>query len=291
MKKMAARAKDWRAWAVVFAVVLAYAIAVAVGIGLDRHLHDQQINVWISFYSSWVASLLFFTIVGIAALVYSAPLQPDTTAFDERVRMFYGNLAPRMLREYAREHLKKLCGYNQSAERELEVQRYDNQLDAYCVEARSLFMVRNFLPDVPYHDRARLNIFVDTFSRPPVPMGRMQWIYVDGRNVLGGGQDISASGFSEDVDFEIPPDSEIKYEYKYWVWHKVGEENNQRPKRVTVLSKTKIRNSMPSGIIPITLPDSGKVIEIAPGEEYIFSAVPDATPNDLIFRFVLGAPK
>jgi hypothetical protein len=283
--------KDWRAWAVFTTVIVAYAVTLIVAIVFKDQLQQKWIDTLVGFYTSWSTSVLFFTLVGIAALIYSTPSQPDTISFSERVRSFYGSLAPTVLRDYARDQMKKFGGFNKSLDRELEITEYNSNLEAYKIECRSIFFIKNIFLDVEYEDDPTLRILVDKFQNPPTPMGQMHWIYLNQQNVLGGGvQDIPEEGFSRPLAIKIQPDSEMEYKYKYWVWHKIDTESNQRPKRVTVESRTKIRNSMASGIVPVRLLDETRTVEIGPGQEYVFPPIRNATPNDLIFRFELGRP-
>lgn len=285
-----ARLRDGRTWFLIGALALAYVISVILGYSLQDELAADRGMVWRNFYASWVQDVIFFTIVGVAVIAYTEPLRAESATFDERIQAFYGRRAPRPLRDYAKVQLTRYGGYAPHAERTMVIKDFDPERDAYKIEVRSKFFIRNLF-DVEYVDEPPLQILPDSFDDPPSPFGEVEWITVGGQEQIGEGPQMidHERGFYRKVNIRIPKGGAVEYEYRYWLWMKAGEKNSQRPQRVVELFNTKIRNA--TGHVTVKMEvENGDIpdVELKPGESYQFKPVHDATPQDTLFVFCIA---
>lgn len=288
-----ARMRDRQFRLVLIAILIAYGATVGLGFWLKELLFVNKDMVWLSFYASWVQDIIFFSLVGVAVVAYTAPFRADSATFDERIMAFYGRNSPKPLREYAKGELTRYGGYAPTAERVWTIKEYDSEIEAYKVEVEVRYLIKNLL-DVDYFDNPPVRVIPDTFEDPPAPLGEVEWVAIgqvgqlpDGREEIKHGEE-----WTRTFNLNIEPHGEKAFEAKYWLWIKAGIESGSIPNRVVEKFDMKIINATTDVIVKMKIVNGGSAQEtLAPGEIYKFFQVQDATPNDRIFVVQLDPPE
>lgn len=287
LDRLRARLRNPRSWFIIGAIVVVYVTAGVLGLVLKEILTQGTDNVLLSFYSAWVEDIIFFTIIGIAVMAYTEPFRPDSAAFHERIRAFYGTRAPRALQEYAKEELKRYGGYCPSALRVMTITEYNEALNSFKVEVYGKFIIRNLFEDTDYHDKTLIQVTPDFYDDPPRPMGHILWITVDDDDKLATGvrEILYPDGYNTKVDIDIAQNGEVEYEFQYWMWHKLGELNTHNPQRVVQDYKMKVRNLLSDMVVQIEYDATKESLEIGPGKTHLFDRIENATPREAVFKF------
>lgn len=287
-----ARLRDWRYRGVILAVAIAYGVTIWLGYGLSESLVENREVVWLSFYASWVQDIIFFSLVGIAVIAYTAPYRADSSTFDERVMAFYGTNSPKLLRDYAKDELQRFGGYSPSGERTWTIKEFDAACQGFKVEMYVKQVIKNIF-DVDYSDAPETSVIPDKFDNPPSPLGEIEWIAVNDQGQLPSGREeiLPDKGWRRRINLNIPAHGEITLEAKQWLWIKAGEECGFKPNRVVEKFDMVIRNSMNNQSVIITIADEdGGAVTIAAGQNRRLLPVQNVTPNDRIFVVILDPP-
>ena len=287
-----ARLRDWRYKFVLLAIVIAYGATFVFGFWLEDLLAVNRDMIRLSFYASWVQDIVFFTLVGLAVIAYTAPFRADSSTFDERVMAFYGTNSPKSLRDYAKEELQRFGGYSPSAERTWVIKEFDADRRAYKVEMYVKQVIKNIF-DVEYTDAPKTGVEPDKFDDPPSPLGEIEWVAINDHGQLPSGREeiLPDVGWSRRISLNIPAHSEITFEAKHWIWVKAGVESGFRPNRVVEKFDMIIRNTMDNESVKLIISsqDEGDVT-LAAGGNHRMLPVQNVTPKDRIFVVRLDPP-
>ncbi|UTW53321.1 hypothetical protein KFF05_08250 [bacterium SCSIO 12827] len=275
--------KDSRVLLVVGAVVVAYAASGIGGYFYSDLLHVNADAIVVAVYASWVQDVLFFSLVGIAVLAFTAPFRPDIATFDERIIAFYGSRSPKPLRDYAKEELKRYGGYSPYAERSWTISDYREDINAFKISANVKYNVKNIF-DVEYYDNPKMSVRPDKFDIDVGVVGEVEWISVNDVGQLANGREAidSERGWNGSIDLRIPPNGDVLLDCQYWIWAGAGVECGFTPQRVVEHFDMVVRNSTDGVPIKLGL-TGGKIVDIRPGEVYKMAPEENATPNDRIF--------
>ncbi|HEX9808871.1 MAG TPA: hypothetical protein VGC25_04620 [Alphaproteobacteria bacterium] len=245
-------------------------------------------EIEIAFYASWVQDIVFFSIVGIAVMIYTAPFSADSATFDERVIAFYGTSAPAALRDYAKHELRRFGGFATEGRRTWEIREYRKDIDAFRIEVEIKYEIKNLL-DVEYLDKGNVEIRPDEFEKPPNLLGEVQIIAINGASKLQAGPEpIPKGGYSKPIETSIGPYGTGSYLAKYWIWGKRGEECGFTPRRVTENFTMEVFNVMNDCAVKLMIGDHGDdEIILQPGTMEALSPVSGATPRTRIFVMTL----
>ncbi len=293
-ERISYRLRDWRIWFLAAALLLTYVYTICIWVRTYDSVGGDNIAFWTGFYSSWMQDVAFFSIVGLAVLIFTAPFRPDRAHFDQRIQAFYGTGAPHTLREYAKNQLTRYAGYSPVATRKFTVLEYSKDYSAYKVEVENSFDIVNLFKDVHYKDDPWVRIGPDSFigCSAPDPVGEVQWISLGDIEQLTCPVAITLDGgFKQQIEFKIGPGERLQYQYRYWMWMRTEIDHQMQPQRVVEKFDFAIRSLMSEqGKIGIQPKGENNTSILNPGEVYRFPTARNATPEGAIFQFRFANP-
>ncbi len=84
-------------------------------------------NFLVDAFIAWCGELAFFTVIGLAATVISIekPEDPHAKAFEERLKILFGNQIPQAVLEHNRKTLQSNARYSTNGSRKIYIKTYN----------------------------------------------------------------------------------------------------------------------------------------------------------------------
>lgn len=225
--------RGWRVLVVIGFFALGWVITFIV-FWIFRETIDQP-SLWHEIFVAWTGELLFFTIVGLAVTIVSLerPRDPRTENWRDRVRNLFGlSTVPECVAEFHRQSIEQIARYATNVRREIIIEEYDSTVDAYRVNIKQDFIIRNALHDTELTEKLPFRVEPDNIALGPDRyLGRVFSVVIGGSEKIQTFTPIPAQGFSTDFMIPLRPGAEVAITVRYEVWMKANVPQRQRSVR------------------------------------------------------------
>ena len=289
------RSRSWlgrRVILVALALVVAWVITlIAVALLLKYEVTDHR-EVMVGALLASIGELLFFSIVGGIVSVVTLK-DPAQASFDERVKILFGtDRLPDPVMTYNKREISRLAGYACRAEREVQLEEYRDDIEAYRAKTTTTYYYRNLLPDVDYDEKLPWHYTPDKIeAQPPIMLAQLRSICIDGDQILDEPITINESGFRTELRLKIPRNGATTVVFEYVCWMRVGEQQTLNPRRLVEQFTMSIENRFQKKPIPMVLEGRRESNLLLFNEKYRFEPVQSIAPGEKIFSYVLQPPQ
>jgi hypothetical protein len=280
--------EDFRVSAVLIGLILSYAITFYFA---RMAFKEEPPGFWIAFYASWVAGLLFFTIVGlIAGLV--ALYRPERDVFAARVKILTGGKSGSAV-DYIASELRRIGYVAKRTKRTITIEAYDAKSDTFKTIVKHETTIRNIYDDVATTANGNIRLVMDVLQNAPQPYGQLLSFRINGANQGGVPLDIDQNGLVRAWTVSIPAGGEGQVEYEHWCWYLSSEVHeftvNRFTEELLVEFKCRCRPSQKRLVVKLTTGNQSEDHLLDYDGEYRLP-VPsrDLNPGTLAYSFRLG---
>ena len=277
---------------VAFALVFACILALVFNLNADAFPQELH-GFWPSFYASWLASVLFFLVVGSLATVVTL-VRPEHRTFDSRVRILMGGRAG-SLTTYMESYLRNIPRYLSKYEVTYYVEDYDETRNAALIRIRTSSISVNVFHDVATTHFGVFAFWPDPFEPPLARVGVLIQIAINDVSQLPEPQPIPAEGIKYPISSKIALDGDVRINTEYRAWHSLSEDVYVKPTRFTATGAATIVNSLESShrlTIQTVAPPLGdaprQIVQLAPFSFALSAGLPEE--KVLSFRLSILPP-
>jgi hypothetical protein len=211
----------------VLLIVVGFLVSVALSTGMSFYwraeIASQPSNFGLSFLASLLEDIVFFGLVGTAALLAQFYFVRGEI-LRKRVQNLFSNpdvSYPAIA--YIEDQVRTAAIYCSSASTTLEVLEYREDLRAYRVSFHNRYVLRNMFGDVAYEADLSAEIAPDLVRdniRPLAEVVVLRVTHADGRveNFVDGPVEIEKDGHSQPITLRLPRKGEAVYEMEWWSW-------------------------------------------------------------------------
>lgn len=242
---------------------------------------------WQSFYVNWIASLLFFGVVGLVAGL-TALYRPEADVFAARVQILLGGKKGPAV-EYIAKRLGEIGYVARLTQRHITIEDYSEEMKAFKLRLQHCTWLRNLYHDVPTGAVGKISFNFDPLTPEPESYGSLSSFRING----SGQPDVPAAlpreGFNRPWNLNIPGDEEGVVAYEHWCWYGTGTDHTFTLGRFTELLDVKIKNRCVKPLkMNLTAGTLTKEIVLQYDEEYVLAELRDLYPNTSAYAFTLS---
>jgi hypothetical protein len=184
---------------------------------------------WFGFYQSWTASLVFFSILGIAGTLVSL-YRPEKDEFGNRVKILFGGRQDESV-DFIIDAIRKIGYYSEAVERSYEIREYDKTNNAYKIKVTHKSITRDYYDDLAARDKAIWTLTPDPFPNPIDPVGQLLSFKVNGDHRITTPRAIPPTGLEYEEDIDIPKGGTATLESLVECWISAAEQHEFAPAR------------------------------------------------------------
>lgn len=285
---------DFRVAAVLIGVLVSillsfpfYDLALREAIEASKGTLGALPGFWQSFYVNWIASLLFFAVVGLVAGL-TALYRPEADVFAARVQILLGGKKGPAV-EYIAKKLGEIGYVARLTQRQITIEEYSDPMKAFKLRLRHSTWLKNLYHDVPTGAEGKISFNFDPLVPEPPVYGSLESFRING----GGQPDVPAilpkEGFNRPWNLNIPGDEEGVVTYEHWCWYGTGTDHGFTLGRFTELLDVKIRSRCVRPLkLNLTAGTLTKEIVLHYDEEYPLAELRDLYPNTTAYSFTLS---
>jgi len=215
----------------IYGTIVFAAITVAVGLAAQHHGSTSSAggSFLLSLSASFLEDLVFFAVVGAIALLVSIR-DPSAEPLESRLGyLFNGSRISVEARRHVEENIKREGTYCPKYVYVIEYGAADTTIDAIKATVDASREIFNMIRDhaIVYDDK--YEIFTDNIANAPGGVqGELLTVTLtgcsgDNQNNVVSAIPITQASLVKQLQFELPADGAAQFNYKYWVWHKRGE--------------------------------------------------------------------
>lgn len=285
---------DFRVAAVLIGVLVSillsfpfYDLALREALDASKGVSAALPGFWQSFYVNWIASLLFFAVVGLVAGL-TALYRPEADVFAARVQILLGGKKGPAV-EYIAEKLGEIGYVARLTQRQITIEEYSEQMRAFKLRLRHSTWLKNLYHDVPTGAEGKISFNFDPLVPEPALYGSLESFRING----AGQPDVPAAlpkeGFNRPWSLDIPGDEEGVVTYEHWCWYGTGTDHTFTLGRFTELLDVKIRSRCVRPLkLNLTAGTLTKEIVLHYDEEYTVAELRDLYPSTTAYSFTLA---
>jgi hypothetical protein len=269
-------------------------IATLEGFFNANNIESLAVSLW--------ASILFFTVIGLATLLISIK-RPENDIIENRVwYLFSSRNATDEARKYVVQRIHKFAAFASKGSIKFTIREFNEQINAYKIDVHDTYFLKNMLPYEDYVDeKSELEVWGDKIDQPPknelagLSMARITKNDIP-EDLINEPVTISVKNgkyLRDDLCLRIDASGEATYEYKYWVWALAGECIVSSVNRYSENIKVTAQNNIENMIVPCeTTPENGGIaLDIHPKGTSIDLAEKATITPETPFQVRFLAPK
>ncbi|BBD97934.1 hypothetical protein SAMIE_1014350 [Sphingobium amiense] len=202
---------------------------------------------WVSLAASFLEDMAFFALIGVIGL-YLSLQRPDKDIFDSRIKyLFNANGVNDRLRAFLIEKVAPLGIFSTRYKTSIDFMAYDEKLDAIKAVFHVERVLTNMFKDRAFErERQGFNIVTDEVGDPAQLQGvllaawtgtgrRDEQFIVEPKEIYGPRHD-------EEVYINVPPNGEVTFNYRFWIWHKISESYHLDTLRYSQMAEVFVSN-------------------------------------------------
>ena len=230
---------DYRILLVIAALFVAILVTTVFG---NLATLESPRGFWHGFYEAWTASIVFFSILGIAGTIVSL-YRPEKDEFEARVRILCGGRSGPEV-DYIREVIRKIGYFGEAVKRTYSIKSWDPVRRAYEIEVRHESVNKNYFDDEE-PDIGAFSLTPDQLNPTLDPIGSLIEVLVDSASVCGA-EYIPVTGLSKEWAVRIKRGGEARIVLRHKLWYSVDKVHNFRPARFAKSATVEIVSEVPS---------------------------------------------
>jgi hypothetical protein len=252
--------------------------------------NENPVAFWYGFYQSWTASLVFFSILGVAGTLVSL-YRPEKDEFGNRVRILFGGRQDESV-EFITDAIRRIGYYSETVERLYEIQEYNKANDAYKIKVTHKSVTRNYYDDLAAKDKATWKLTPDPFPNPIDPVGHLLSFKVNGNHRISSPLPIPPTGLEYEEDIDIPKGGTATLESLVECWFSAVEQHEFAPARFAKrLSVSFVYyGAEPPALVMSTPSGGGGPIQLRNAQPLALDPMVNCHPNDTVLSFKLNPP-
>ena len=194
---------------------------------------------WLSFYTAWVSSVLFFAVVGLVVGL-TALYRPEADVFAARVKILLGGKSGPAV-DYIAKKLGEIGYVARLTQRKIVVEGYSEQMKAFRVRVVHSTWVKNLYHDVQTDASGKISFNMDDLTPPPSLYGELSAFRINGVIQPDLPAPLPRTGFTRPWNFGIPGGEEGVLTYEHWGWYREDKDHNFSLGRFTEILDVEIK--------------------------------------------------
>ncbi len=284
------KGKIWR--------ILLFFVLGWIATGFYIYFHYEQLfagskSFWQDAFTAWCGELAFFTVVGLAATIISIerPEDPHARAFEERLKILFGNQLPQTVLEHNRKTLQSNARYSTNGSRKIYIKEYNAEIDAYYVRSENHYFMKSAIADFDWTEEIIMKIEPDELPR--LQSGRVGMITsfkINGAEKIRGPKPITKEKLELKFKETSPAGRAVEVVTEHEIYMACDCEQSQTAMRFAESLSVRFINQWDEGV-KISFADRPGTLEpLGFNEEYQVKRA-GVEPGDLIVNFKLHAPR
>lgn len=269
--------EDWRLQAFLMGLLLFLIVTVAVSAkALFLLSSDERVAAfWIGLSGAFIEDLSFFVLIGGVAIVMTLA-RPQNEILEQRVRyMFNSKRVTPGAYAHIRNELKSLGVFSPICRYVITYTEFNPSIDAVKAVVQSDRIIANMFKNEDFvQEDAEYAVHTDPVSPPGGVRGELLFAAIETPNgrldVIDKPIAVKGDSLKQSARISIPPDDEVKFTIKYWVWHKVGEAYAVTPKRYSEVFDIKVVNATDHVLVLASLGKSEPIV-LTPGSHHPYN--------------------
>jgi len=246
---------------------------------------------WLSFYSNWVSSVLFFAIVGLVAGL-TALYRPEADVFAARVQILLGGKSGPAV-DYIGKKLGEIGYVARLTQRKVIVEEYSEKLNAFKLRILHSTSIKNLYHDVKTDAAGKIAFRkLDQMVVEPDEFGWLVSFRINGISQPEVPTPLLKEGFVRSWSLSIPGDEEGLISYEHWLWYPVTEEHTFTLGRFTERLELEIHSRVahPDKRVKVSFTAGTLEKESVLGydEELKLAPILDQYPDTVAYKFTLA---
>jgi hypothetical protein len=244
---------------------------------------------WLSFYSNWVSSVLFFAIVGLVAGL-TALYRPEADVFAARVQILLGGKSGPAV-DYIATKLGEIGYVARLTQRKVVIEEYSEEMKAFKLRVLHSTWIKNLYHDVKTDAAGRIAFFhIDELVPEPAEYGSLISFRINGFPQPDLPARITKADFERPWSFIIPGDEEGTISYEHWFWYPADKEHSFTLGRFTENLDVEIKARCRDKKVKVIFTAGTQTKETMLGydEEYRVAPILDQYPSTIVYRFTLA---
>ncbi|QGP80724.1 hypothetical protein [Sphingobium sp. CAP-1] len=183
---------------------------------------------WVSLAASFLEDMAFFILVGVIGL-YLSLQKPDEDLFESRIKyLFNASGVNDKLRIFLVEKVAPLGIFSTRYRTSIDFTSYDEKLGAVKAVFHVERVLTNMFKDRSFdRERQGFNIVTDQVGDATQLQGMLLGAWTGGgardEQFIIEPKEIYGLRHDEEVYVNVPPNGHVVFNYKFWVWYKIGE--------------------------------------------------------------------
>jgi hypothetical protein len=174
--RMIAKELDWRVTAILVPAYLAVIITFFI---YAVHYWRDPSTFWGSVFASWVASVIFFALLGIVGTIISLA-RPETEAFETRARILFRRESGQHI-DYIVSRIREIFEhYSESVKIKIRVTDYDVNEKKYRIAIDNTIVVRSYIDDIESKFSSEVKFSGITAPPPGKLDNRLTYLRING---------------------------------------------------------------------------------------------------------------